>query len=143
MENEIQEDHYRDLLAFNFKSKTLKSYIKSIIKKHFDWYEFEMYRSIQLLKKIKSGQMELVFASRKLRELYLEQEDEINEPLLSIEIAVGYESVLDNCPIEPEYKLWNPEALKKQLELVEMYRERMLKDVEIELKALQTQSSDN
>ena len=136
LENEIPEDHYNDLLAFNFKSKEIKNFIKSIIKKHFDWKEFEKYRTIELLKNIKSGNIEIVLASRKLRELYLEQEEEIKRPFLTIGLAIGYESELDNCPIESEYKLWNSDALKKQLEPVEWYRNRILKDVDQELNEL-------
>ena len=136
IEKVILEDHYNDLLAFNFKSKEIKSFIKSIIKKHFDWKEFEKYRTIELLKNIKSGNIEIVLASRKLRELYLEQEEEIKRPFLSIGLAIGYESELDNCPIESEYNLWNSEALKKQLEPVEWYRKRILEDVNQELNEL-------
>jgi RNAse (barnase) inhibitor barstar len=136
LENVIPEDHYNDLLAFNFKSREIKNFIKSIIKKHFDWKEFEKYRTIELLKNIKSGNIEIVLASRKLRELYLEQEEEIKSPFLTIGLAIGYESELDNCPIESEYKLWNSDALKKQLEPVEWYRKRILEDVDEELNEL-------
>jgi hypothetical protein len=118
----FQEDHYIDLLAFNYKSKETRNYIKSVVKKHFDWQEFEKWRTIELLEKIKTGKIELVLATRKLRQLYIEQEEEIIEPFISIELAIGYESVLDNCPIESEYHQWNSESLKRQLEPVELYR---------------------
>src|SRR5690606_29151830 len=143
LENIIPEDHYNDLLAFNFKSRELKNYIKSIVKKHFDWKEFEKWQTIQLLQKIKLGKIELVLASRKLRQLYLEQEEEIKRPFLSIELAIGYESVLDNCPIESEYSQWNADALKKQLEPVELYRDRILKDVDKELIELLNHPTSN
>jgi len=136
LENIIQEDHYNDLLAFNFKSREIKNFIKSIVKKHFDWKEYEKWRTIELLKKIKSSKIEIVLATRKLREFYLEQEEIIKRPFLTIGLAIGYESVLDNCPIETEYKQWNSDALKKQLEPVEWYRNRILKDVEQELNEL-------
>ncbi|MGY5353619.1 barstar family protein [Wenyingzhuangia sp. IMCC45467] len=136
LENVISEENYIDLLAFNFKSREIKSFIKSIIQKHFDWKEFEKYRTIELLKNIKSGNIEIVLASRKLRELYLEQEEEIKRPFLTSRLAIGYESELDNCPIESEYKLWNSNALKKQLELVEWYRKQILEDVNQELNEL-------
>ncbi|MDO3695969.1 barstar family protein [Wenyingzhuangia sp. chi5] len=136
LENVISEENYIDLLAFNFKSREIKNFIKSIIQKHFDWKEFEKYRTIELLKNIKSGNIEIVLASRKLRELYLEQEEEIKRPFLTIKLAIGYESELDNCPIESEYKLWNSNALKKQLEPVEWYRKQILEDVNQELNEL-------
>jgi hypothetical protein len=54
-ENIIKEDHYNNLLAFNFKSRETKNFIKSIVKKNFNWKEYEKWRTIELLKKIKSG----------------------------------------------------------------------------------------
>ena len=136
LETIIQKDHYNDLLSFNFESREFKDYIKSMVKKHFDWKEFEKWRTIELLKKIKSGKVELVLASRKLRQLYLEQEEEIKRPFLSIRLAIGYESELHNCPIETEYDQLNSDTLKKQLEPVEWYRDKMLKDVDHELTEL-------
>ncbi|WKK83579.2 barstar family protein [Marivirga arenosa] len=136
LENTIPEDHYNDLLAFNFKSREVKKYIKSVVKKHFDWREYEKWRTVELLKKIKSGKVEIVLATRKLRKLYLEQELEIKRPFLSIGLAIGYESELDNCPIESEYNQWNSDALKKQLEPVEWYRKQILEDVDSELNEL-------
>ena len=136
LENIIQVDHYNDLLAFDFKSREIKNFIKSFVKKHFDWKEYEKWRTIELLKKIKSGSIEIVLATRKLRELYLEQEDEIKRPFLTIRLAIGYESELDNCPVESEYKLWNHDALKKQLEPVEWYQNQILEEFEKELNEL-------
>lgn len=136
LEKLFQKDHYIDLLAFNYKSKETKYYIKSVVKKHFDWQEFEKWRTIELLEKTKAGKIELVLATRKLRQLYLEQEEEIRKPFISIELAIGYESVLDNCPIESEYHQWNSESLKKQLEPVELYRNVFLMTLEKELTEL-------
>jgi RNAse (barnase) inhibitor barstar len=136
LESIIPNDYYNDLIAFNFKSRELKNYIKSVVKKHFDWKEFEKWRTIEILKKIKSGKIEIVLATRKLRQLYLEQEEEIKRPFLSIGLAIGYESELDNCPIETECELWNSDTLKRQLEPVEWYRKRILEDVDKELSEL-------
>lgn len=136
LEKLFQEDHYNDLLAFNYKSRETKNYIKSVVKKNFDWQEFEKWRTIELLEKIKNGKVELVLASRRLRQLYLEQEEEIKKPFVSIELAIGYESVLDNCPIESEYHHWNSDSLKKQLEPIEWYRDDFLIDVNKELTEL-------
>jgi hypothetical protein len=122
LEKLFQVDHYNDLLSFNYKSRETKNYIKSLVKENFDWQEFEKWRTIELLEKIKSGKIELVLASRRLRQLYLEQEKEIKKPFVSIRLAIGYESVLENCPIESEYYLWNTDSLKKQLEPIEWYR---------------------
>ncbi len=136
LENIIPEDHYNNLLSFNFKGKETKNYIKSVVKKHFNWKEFEKWQTIELLKKIKAGEIELVLATRKLRQLYLEQEESIKRSFLSIELAIGYESELDNCPIESEYNQWNSKSLKKQLEPVEWYKKGFLKTVDKELSEL-------
>lgn len=136
LEKVFQEDHYNDLLSFNYKSNETKNYIKSVVKKHFDWHEFEKWRTIELLEKIKTGKIELILATRKLRQLYLEQEEEIKRPFVSIGLAIGYESELDNCPIESEYHQWNSDSLKKQLEPVEWYRKDFLITVEKELTEL-------
>ena len=136
LEGIFPEDHYIELLAFNFKSREVKNFIKSIIKKYFDWKEFEKLRTIKLLKEIKSGNIEIVLATRELRKLYLEQEEVIKRPFLTIRLAIGYESELEDCPLESEYKLWNSDALKKQLEPVEYYRKRFLDDVDQELNEL-------
>jgi len=136
LQNIIPEDHYNDLLAFTFKSREVKKIIKSIFNKHFDWKEFEKLRTIKLLKEIKSGNIEIVLSTRELRKLYLEQEEVIKRPFLAIGLAIGYESELDNCPIESEYKLWDSEALKKRLEPVEWYRKRILEDIDKELNEL-------
>lgn len=136
LEKLFQVDHYNDLLSFNYKSRETKNYIKSLVKENFDWQEFEKWRTIELLEKIKSGKIELVLASRRLRQLYLEQEREIKKPFVSIRLAIGYESVLDNCPIVSEYHLWNTDSLKKQLEQIEWYRVDFLVDLDKELKEL-------
>lgn len=136
LEKLIQKDNYDDLIAFNYKGRETKDYIKSVVEKNFDWQEFEKWRTIELLEKIKSGKIELVLASRKLRQLYLEQEEEIGKPCVSIRLAIGYESLLDNCPIETEFHLWNLDSLKKQLETVELYRDDFLIDVNKELTEL-------
>ena len=130
LEKLFQKDHYIDLLSFNYKSNETKNYIKSIVKKHFDWQEFEKWRTIELLEKIINGKVELVLATRKLRQLYLEQKEEIKNPIISIELAIGYESVLDNYPVESEYHQWNSDSLKKQLEQIELHRVDFINSVD-------------
>jgi hypothetical protein len=136
LEKLFHNDHYIDLLAFNYKSEETINFIKSVVKKNFDWQEFEKWRTIAILEKIKNGKVELVLASRRLRQLYLEQEEEIGKTFVSIGLAIGYESLLDNCPIESEYHLWNSDSLKKQLEPIEFYRDNFLIDVDKELTEL-------
>jgi hypothetical protein len=140
-ENEELKDlfpagHYTDLISFNYKSRELKPYIKSLVKKFLDWGEFEKWRTIELLKKIKSNKIELVLASHKLFDLYFDQVKEIKQPLISKTLALGYYSELDGFPIESQYHLWNPVSLKKKLEQLESYRKRILEEVDNELNNL-------
>lgn len=136
LENILPEISYVNLLSFNFRSRETKKFIKSIVKKHFDWKEFEKWRTIELLKKIKNGEIEIVLATRKLMQLYYNQKEEIKRSFVSIYLAIGYESELDDCPIEAEYSQWNSTALKKQLEKVESYKASILDDIDKELNEL-------
>jgi hypothetical protein len=138
LKGNFQEDTYVDLLSFNYKSSESKAYIKSIVKKHLNWLEFEKWRTIDLLEKIKNKEIEIILATRRLCQLYREQEDNIDNPLISIELGIGFESVLDNCPIESEYHQWNVEALIKQLEPIKWYQESFFTTVEKELNLLKT-----
>lgn len=136
LENEIQIDHYNDLISFNFKSSELKKYIKTLIKKLFSWSEFEKWRTIELFQKIKSGEIETVLATRKLRELYIEQEIEMDETFISISLGKGYESVLDSYPTENEYKFYNKEYIKQVKEEVLEYKKCMIRDIDLESKKM-------
>ena len=136
MEGEIGSGFYTDLISYNFKSHDLIPYITELVEKCFDWREYEKWRTIRLLSKIKDGEIEIVHGARKLRVLYLEQEDKIDEPLVSTGLAIGYESELDRCPIESEYHLYNKQTLDKLLEPVSWYNADFRKKVEQELEEL-------
>ena len=125
LEKELPEDHYIDLISFAFKTGDLKTYISKLVDLFFDWQEYEAWRTIKLLRNIVNDEIEIVLATRMLRQLYLEQEEKIKWPLISINLGIGFESVLDNCPIESEYGNWNKEALKKQLEPINWYKEEI------------------
>jgi len=129
-------DDYFDLIEFNFKSHEFIPFIKSLVKKNFDWKEYELWRTTKLLESIKKGEMELVLATRNMKAMYLEQIEEIKVPLISKELALGFESVLDDCPIASEYHLWKAEALEKQLEPVQFYKAKILEMVEQELEEI-------
>ncbi|AGC75374.1 hypothetical protein DDD_0247 [Nonlabens dokdonensis DSW-6] len=129
-------DHHNDLLSYNFKSTFLSSYIKSLVKKCFDWEDFERWRTIVLFKKINTGAIEMVLASHKLRDIYLEQKEELKYSFINISLAIGYESEFIKYPIESEYSHWNIEALNKLLEPLNFYKESFLKDVNENLEQL-------
>jgi hypothetical protein len=136
LEEFLGNDHYIDLISYNFKNKCARDYIQSIVTKFLSLTEYENWRTVNLLTEITKGNIEIVLASRKLRQLYKDQEETLETPLLSIGLAIGYESELDNCPIESEYHQWNKEQLKKQLEPVDWYKLDFLEDVLKELNKL-------
>lgn len=136
LESEIGNDFYTDLISFDFKSHDLIPFISGLVEKCFDWFEYEKWRTIRLLSMIKDGKIEIVLASRKLRQLYLDQEDKLGKSLVSIGLAIGYESELDRCPIESEYHLYNKLTLKSMLEPVDWYKSDFLKLAEQELEEL-------
>ena len=125
LEKELPKDFYIDLISFAFKMGDLKSYISKLVELFFDWQEYEVWRTCKLLREILDDKIEIVLATRKLKQIYLDQEKTLKCPLISIQLGIGFESVLDNCPLEPEYQNWNKEDLKKQLEPVEWYKERI------------------
>lgn len=136
IESDLGIDLYTDLISYNFKSHDLTTYIISLVEKCYDWSEYEKWRTIRLLAEIKNGNVEIILATRKMRELYLEQEERLGKPLLSINLAIGYESELDRCPIESEYHLYNTLALLSMLNPVKWYKTDILEMVELELEEL-------
>ncbi len=133
LEKELTEDHYVNLISFAFKTGDLKAYIAKLVDLFLDWQEYEKWRTINLLTEILNDEIETVLATQKLRQLYLEQEERIKWPLISVRLGVGFESDLDNCPVESEYGNWNKDALKKQLALIGSYKHELLETVKKEL----------
>ena len=136
LESEIGGEVYTELISFNFSSHDTIPFIKKIVSSCFDWSEYEKWRTINLLTSILENRIEIVLATRKMRQLYLEQLDTMKKPLISPGLAIGYESELDRCPLESEYHLYNKLKLKSLLEPVSWYKERILKDVSQELQEL-------
>lgn len=136
LEHEFPEDVYIDLISFSFKTGNVREYISKLVRTYLSWEEYEKWRTVKLLNELLSGNIEIVLATRCLRQLYYEQEEQIGTPLISLALGVGFESVLDNCPIESEYHQWNAEALKRQLEPVEWYRDHILQVAKEELELL-------
>lgn len=136
LETEIGADPYLDLISYNFNSNNAVLYIKAFVQKYFNWTEFEYWRTIKLLRDILDDKIEIVLATKKMREIYLEQEYTINKPLMSIELAIGYESELDGCPLVSEYYLWEKLALEKSLEPIGWYKNGILETVKQELNIL-------
>lgn len=133
LEQEFPQDHYLDLISFSFKTGDLKAYVAKLVDVFFDWQEYEKWRTIKHLTKILNGEIETVSATRELRELYLEQKERIQWPLISFKLGIVLESVLENCPDESEYENWNKEALKKRLDPFDSFKEEVMETAKMEL----------
>ena len=133
----FSEDVYLELITFNYKSKDSKYFIRKFIKENMNWYDFEKWRTILLFKKIINNDIEIVLATRKLRDLFLEQEDEINSSIISEELAIGFESELEEYPLESEYYLYSKDYLNEKLKLISVYKNKIIEKVLIELNNLQ------
>lgn len=136
LENDFPEDHYFDLISFPYKTGNVKQYVTKIVNNFFDYKEFEFWRTTNLLQEISEGKIETVLASRKLRNLYKEQEEALERPLITIRLGIGFESAMDGCPVETEYKLWNPVSLKEKLKTVSYYKDDLTNTAKIELNEL-------
>ncbi len=114
LENELKEYFY-DLISFSFKAEDSKSFITQLVKKLYDYKEYELWRTINLLERISLGNIDIVLASRQLRELYEDQKKSLEKPLITSKLGLSFESILDEYPTRLEYSNWNQSALKKNL----------------------------
>jgi hypothetical protein len=136
LENIIPNDQYLDLISNNFYDSAVDVFLKSFIRRNFDWDEYEKWRTIKLLETITTGEFDMFNAAFQLSQLFLEQDEDMEEPLISIGLAVGYASELDRLPMESEYKNWNQEALEIKLEELERLKTSMLADIDNEIRRL-------
>lgn len=118
LETELQPDFYFSLISFNYHQKSAVPLLTDLLKKHIIVDEFDIWRTKKLLTDIIEGKIDLVLATRKLRELYLET----GENFIPTKLGVGYESVLDEVPVPSEYELWNDEALTQILKITDYYK---------------------
>jgi len=130
LETELGEEQYVELISYNFRNKNLISFIKNIVKAKFDWMEYEKWRTIKLLQKIKDGNIEIVLATLIMNRLFYEQEKENGKSFLPKSLGVGCASELDGIPLESQYHLWNKDALKNQLNRIDLFKNGILKEVE-------------
>ena len=138
LEDEFPEDIYIDLNSFPFKLGDTKSYIRKLVISFYNYEEYELWRTINLLRKISENEIEIVLATRKLRRLYLEQEQILASAFITSKLGIGFESVLDECPIEAEYSNWSNLALKKYNKIVEHYKNDFIMTTKNELSKLLT-----
>jgi hypothetical protein len=124
LENDLHDKLYIDFISFNYKQKDSFTQLKYIIFPLIDIDEFNIWRTKKLLADIIENKIDLVLATKKLRNLYYETD----EVLIPITLGIGYESVLDDVPLPKEYYLWNKETLMEKLDKVELYKDNILSD---------------
>ena len=73
LEKELPEDHYVDLISSSFKKGDIKAYVSRLVDKFFDWQEYEKWRTIKLLRESLNDEIEIVLATRQLKQVYVEQ----------------------------------------------------------------------
>lgn len=129
----ISQESYVDLISYPFTSGHLHSYIFELVRTYFDRHEYELWRTINVLQDFVNDKIEIVLASRKLYNIYREQEESLDSCLISIELGVGFYSVMDECPIESEYGSDSVEYIERKQQEIIGYRERMKKLALVEL----------
>jgi hypothetical protein len=132
LETELQQDIYLDLISFNYNQKDNLLLLSDKIKTLVDIDEFNIWRTKRLLKDIIENNIDLVLATRKLRQLYFDT----GESFIPITLGIGYESVLDDVPTPAEYKQWESEALKQVLKKVDGYKTDIIQDAKLFLDTL-------
>ncbi len=132
LEAELQPDFYLDLISFNYNQKDNFRQLGDKIGTQIDTNEFNIWRTRRLLRDIIENKIDLVLATRKLRELYFDT----GENFIPITLGVGYESVLDDVPTPSEYKQWESGALKQVLKKVDGYRDDIIRDAKLFLDTL-------
>jgi hypothetical protein len=132
LETELQPDFYLDLISFNYNQKDNFQQLSDKIGTQIDTNEFNIWRIRKLLIDIIGNKIDLVLATRKLRELYFHT----GENFIPITLGIGYQSLLDDVPIPSEYKQWESEALKQVLKKVEGYKDDIVRDAKLFLDTL-------
>jgi len=125
---------YYDLIEFDFRDRDAKQGIKSKLRPYADENEFKIWRTMRLLSKIIDDKIDIVLATRKLRELYFDTGENFIPPTLGI----GYESELDDLPIPDEYHMWSEKELKEKLKKADSYKEHIKRDAKVFLTTLKS-----
>ncbi|WP_207428797.1 hypothetical protein [Pedobacter sp. SYSU D00535] len=133
LETELTADLYSDLISLDYNHKDSLYELEKKIIPYLDSQKFNIWRTRMLLFKIVNNEIDLVLATRKLRNLYNSTEEE----LLPIKLGLGYESVLDDLLIPSEYDQWNKEELELKLKKLDYYKMDFLRDAQSALRDLE------
>jgi hypothetical protein len=124
LEDELQLNLYYDLVSHDYNQKDSLHFIQEKIKPQIDGEDYKIWKTRRLLTDIVENQLDLVVATRQLRELYFET----GENFIPIKLGVGYDSVLDDVPTPDEYGQWSEQGLQEKLKKVESYRDDIIRD---------------
>ncbi|MFN3195722.1 MAG: hypothetical protein ACE364_07240 [Chlorobiota bacterium] len=116
IENVLPRETYFELISYNFESNKLYDFVLNIVKSYCDIDAFEKYRTIELLNSIVDGELDFHSAATKLYNVFNDQCHRLKIPIISKELGLQFWDLLDVIPKESEYKNWNKDALKEQLE---------------------------
>jgi hypothetical protein len=132
IKSELQADLYLDLISIDYNLKGSYWELCNKIEPYIDKNEFYLWQTKRLLSDIIDNKIDLVFATRKLRDLYFAT----GENFIPIKLGVGYDSELDELPTPDEYDQWNEQELKEKLKKVDWYRDDIIHDAKIFLDEL-------
>ena len=124
LEIELDKTVYFDLISFNYKHEKSLFQLKEKLKQTIDTKEFVIWKIRNLLQNIIDEKINLVIATRKLRDLYYETD----EKLIPITLGVGYESEFEDVPIPSEYYQWEIDSLSEKLKKVDLYRNSIIQE---------------
>ena len=139
LEKELESEIYLELVSFNFKQKDSLQLLINKAETLVNMDEFNIWRTKRLLTDIIENNLDLVLATRKLRQLYFET----GKNIIPETLGIGFESELDDLPIPSEYNQWESSALQKTLEKVDQYRDEILRDAKLLLHTLNKSNKDN
>jgi hypothetical protein len=124
LETELQPTLYFDLISFNYKQKDSFQQLSDKLTPYIDKEKYDVWRIKQLLIDIIEDKVDLVSATRKLRSLYFET----GENLIPITLGIGYESEIGDYPTPDEYHKWSEKVIREKLEIIEAYRNNIVKN---------------
>ena len=125
LEIELHPDLYHDIISIDYNEEDSFIDVNNLLAPYIDINEVNIWRTKKLLTEIIEQKIDLVLATRKLRELYFAT----GENFIPITLGIGYESELDDLPIPNEYHQWDSKALEEKLKKIDMYKENLLCDV--------------
>lgn len=124
IENELGTEAHLNLISFAYKRADCLRELKDMILGYIDTMEFRLWRTKKLLTEIIENKIDLVLATRKLRELYLNGCNNF----IPVDLGIGYESELDDVPIPSEYIEFQRHEVEEKLKKVNWYRNYIIKD---------------